>query len=101
MNEPSTQERIGMNETSIPLFPEKHVGITAQTARTVACLGSPRGGTSMVAGAMVGLGVPTGSDLPVNIEDPDFNPDQHDGDLQSFVRGLPGVIAARNAEHAL
>lgn len=87
--------------TSLALFPEKLMDITAQTPRTVVCLGTARGGTSMVAGAMVGLGVPMGTNLPVNIEDPAFNPDQHDVTLESFVRGLPPVITERNSEYVL
>lgn len=87
--------------TSIELFADKATGITAATPRTVVCLGTPRGGTSMVAGAIAGLGVPMGRDLPANVEDPDFNADHTEKPFKAFVRGLPAVIAARNADHAV
>lgn len=68
--------------------------------RTTVCLGTPRGGTSMVAGAISGLGVFMGSDLPVNVEDRAFNPDQHQGDLDGFLDTLPPVIKDRNETYA-
>lgn len=40
--------------------------------KTFICFGTPRGGTSMVAGAMIGLGVDMGSNLKDNQEDPIF-----------------------------
>lgn len=39
---------------------------------TVVVYGVPRGGTTMVAGVVQRCGVDIGSDLPVNLEDPDF-----------------------------
>ncbi|WP_306151168.1 hypothetical protein [Roseovarius sp. MMSF_3281] len=50
----------------------------------------------MVAGAMVGLGVPMGDDLPVNIEDRSFNPDGRSEGLDEFLQTLPEAIAERN-----
>lgn len=90
-----------MTLTSIELFADKAIGIGAATPRTVVCLGTPRGGTSMVAGAIVGLGVPMGRDLTANVEDPDFNANRLGKPLTDFVRDLPAVIAARNADHAV
>ena len=66
---------------------------------TAVCLGTPRGGTSMVAGVMAGLGLPMGDGLEVNIEDRDFNPDHRKGDYAGFLRDLPSAIAARNTRH--
>jgi len=87
--------------TSLTLFAEKAAATTPDTPRTVVCFGTPRGGTSMVAGAIAGLGVPMGRDLPVNIEDPDFNADYTPKTFRDFVAGLPQVVAARNGEHDL
>jgi hypothetical protein len=42
-------------------------------ARTYVVFGAPRGGTTMVAGALRLFGINLGSDLPVNCEDSDFN----------------------------
>jgi hypothetical protein len=55
----------------------------------------------MVAGAIAGLGVPMGRDLPVNIEDPNFNADYTPKTFRDFVDGLPAVVAQRNDEHDL
>ena len=41
-------------------------------AKTFVCFGVPRGGTSMVAGSMIGLGLFMGPELPDNQEDPAF-----------------------------
>lgn len=53
--------------------------------RSYICLGSPRCGTSMVAGAMACLGIDMGSNLPVNIEDPTFNPDGKRSQYDDFI----------------
>ena len=42
-------------------------------ARTIAVFGAARGGTTAVAGLVRKLGVNMGRNLPVNLEDPDFN----------------------------
>ena len=68
--------------------------------KTVVCMGVPRGGTSMVAGAIAGLGLYMGDNLDVNIEDPDFNPDVNKNQSYvEFLKHLPEVIAQRNATH--
>jgi hypothetical protein len=59
------------NKTCIELFNDAALN----QPKTVICGGVPRGGTSMVAGAIHGLGVSMGSNLPDNIEDPLFNID--------------------------
>lgn len=70
--------------------------------RTVVCFGTPRGGTSMVAGAIAGLGVFMGPDLPTNVEDPMFNPDVDKAlSMEQFTARLPGVIAERNSAHRI
>ncbi len=74
----------------------------ADTPRTVVCFGTPRGGTSMVAGAIAGLGVFMGTDLPKNIEDPMFNPDVDKSlSIEDFKARLPSVIAQRNNMHRI
>lgn len=71
-----------------------------QAPRTVICMGTPRGGTSMVAGAIGGLGVFMGDNLKANIEDPLFNPDvDRDLSFKAFKARLPEVIAARDRDH--
>lgn len=69
--------------------------------RTVVCFGTARGGTSMVAGAILGLGVPMGPDLGRNLEDPEFNFDRQNKPLEAFVDHARAVIAVRNAAHGV
>lgn len=65
-------------------------------------MGVPRGGTSMVAGAIAGLGVYMGENLGVNIEDSEFNPDVNRSQtFEDFLRHLPEVISKRNADHGI
>src|SRR5690606_33230111 len=59
------------------------------------CFGSPRCGTSMVAGAMVGLGVHMGDDLPVNVEDPLFNPHSSKLSGPDFIGQVKSAIKDR------
>lgn len=84
--------------TSLPIF-------TADTPptgpRTVVCFGTARGGTSMVAGAILGLGVPMGDGIQRNMEDPKFNLDRHGGPVGKFAKEARPVIAARNEVHAI
>lgn len=82
--------------TSLPVFAE---GRPASGPRTIVCFGTARGGTSMVAGAILGLGVPMGGDLGQNLEDRDFNLDRHGGTLEEFTTHVRRIIAARNAAH--
>jgi len=71
-----------------------------EAPRTVVCMGTPRGGTSMVAGAIKGLGVFMGDGLKPNVEDPLFNPDvDRELSFEAFKARLPQVIAARNDAH--
>ena len=81
-----------MTQTSIALFEMPQV---TQISQTFVCFGTPRGGTSMVAGALHGLGIPMGEDLPVNIEDPLFNPDGK-GKLGPFIEQMKETIRSRN-----
>lgn len=82
-------------DSAFPLFLEKRCGVNEP--KTVICFGTPRGGTSMVAGAIAGLGVFMGHDLPVNVEDPYFNPDVDKSlDFESFCARLPLIISDRN-----
>jgi len=70
--------------------------------RTVICFGTPRGGTSMVAGTIVGLGVFMGENLLQNIEDPMFNQDTDKMlSRDAFKARLPSVIAERNNAHKI
>lgn len=79
---------------------------------TVAVLGSPRGGTSMLAGLISQLGVFMGERVdPANNEDRDFI--LHEGDIErltnrsrakerrAILAGLRETVARRNAEHAV
>lgn len=47
--------------------------LASSETRTFIIFGSPRGGTSMVAKLVREMGVNIGEDLPVNLEDPNFN----------------------------
>ncbi len=70
--------------------------------RTFICMGTPRGGTSMVAGVMAACGIFMGNDLPQNIEDPEFNRDAHRNiSAEAFRNRLPAVIQSRNREHSV
>lgn len=53
----------------------------------------------MVAGAILGLGVPMGPNLGRNLEDPDFSFDRQNKPLAAFADHARGAIAARNADH--
>lgn len=63
----------------------------ASEGRTYVVLGAPRGGTSLVAGALQILGVPMGS-VDATHEDPAF----HD---ETNIQGMKGTIAYRNKVH--
>jgi len=58
---------------------------------TVIIIGTPRGGTSAVAGVVHRLGIPMGENLPNNYEDQDFIPANRSN--------FRSVIAARNEQH--
>jgi len=60
--------------------------------RTIVVLGAPRGGTSMVTGALRALGVFMGKNLGHQHEDPIFRKD-------TPLKDKLGAIAAYNAEH--
>lgn len=82
--------------TSLPVFADAK---TSSGPRTVVCFGTARGGTSMVAGAILGLGVPMGDGIARNIEDPKFNLDWHGGPVAAFIDDVLPTIAARNQAH--
>ncbi|MCA0042074.1 sulfotransferase [Celeribacter litoreus] len=83
-----------MFTTSLSLFDHAPKG-----KRSIVCLGTPRGGTSMVAGAIAGLGVHMGTNLPVNVEDDLFNPDVFGSDGPEFIEQVSTEIAHRSAIH--
>ena len=95
-----------MSETCIELYlNEKSSDFVSE--RTIICGGIPRGGTSMVAGAIHGLGVPmVDKDLPVNVEDPVFNPDYEikknkTFDKTHFLSQVKDRIQQRNEEYPI
>lgn len=59
---------------------------------TVIVLGTPRGGTSAVAGLIHRMGIAMGDNLPNNYEDPDFR--------ISNREKIPNVISERNENHS-
>jgi len=59
-----------MDETTISLFEQ---GSTNDSRRTYIIFGVGRGGTTMVAGVAKLCGLDIGEDLPINLEDNDFN----------------------------
>jgi len=67
--------------------------------RTFVTFGTPRGGTTMVAGILRLLGLWIGEDLPNNGEDQAFNLDTHRDDPEGFIARLPAEVAARDARH--
>lgn len=82
--------------TSLPVFADAP---PISGPRTIVCFGTARGGTSMIAGAILGLGVPMGEDLAPNLEDPAFNMDWYKGSEEEFIDHARQIIAARNAAH--
>lgn len=82
--------------TSLPVFTRE---AEASDPRTVVCFGTARGGTSMVAGAILGLGVPMGPALGRNLEDPAFNFDAQGVADDAFLEAARGVVRQRNAAH--
>lgn len=60
--------------------------------KTVICFGTPRGGTSMVAGAIYGLGINMGDNLPVNLEDDRFNMDHTELPKGKFIKSMISTI---------
>jgi hypothetical protein len=82
--------------TSLPVNAD---ALAATGPRTVVCFGLPRGGTSMIAGAALGLGVPMGEGLANNLEDPKFNVVTHEGTLADFVEEARNTIKLRDAAH--
>lgn len=93
-----------MPDTTLSLFTDRTPDDFSKR-RTVVCCGVPRGGTSMVAGAIHALGIPMGDEtLPNNIEDPVFNPDyvraQSDQfSNAAFLDRVKATIAKRNSVH--
>lgn len=55
----------------------------------------------MIAGAILGLGVPMGEGLRQNLEDPAFNMDWHKGTAPEFTAHARRIIAERNAAHEI
>jgi hypothetical protein len=60
-----------INETTISLFEQNS---TSDTRKTFIIFGIGRGGTTMVAGVAKLCGLDIGQNLPINLEDNDFNP---------------------------
>lgn len=93
-----------MFRATLALFMNKMSNLDKNAPRTIVCGGVPRGGTSMVAGTIHGLGVPMGGDdLPVNIEDPAMNPDvlrqsEQGYDHQIFLDQTRAYINQQNIE---
>ena len=52
--------------------------LEAKTRLTLVILGTPRGGTTMIAGLAQRCGVDIGENLPDNLEDPDFAENDHE-----------------------
>jgi len=72
-------------------------GKISQKKRTYIIFGMPRGGTTMTAGVCSLLGLDIGTDLPVNLEDPNFNLEILDGTLDEKVVHIRSEIKKRNA----
>lgn len=67
--------------------------------RTYVIFGMPRGGTTMVAGTSKLLGLNIGKDLPINLEDPRFNLEILDGNLEEQIPPIKREIKKRNSRH--
>lgn len=65
--------------------------IERQDKETLIVFGNPRGGTSMVAGCLAGLGMHMGNDLPQNYEDPEF--------VAKPVHSMLSTIKRKNTHH--
>tara|TARA_R110002073_G_scaffold158890_1_gene314171 strand:- start:1465 stop:2151 length:687 start_codon:yes stop_codon:yes gene_type:complete len=81
--------------TSIVLNPEL---VKDTSPRTYVIFGSPRGGTSMVAGICRIMGLNIGEDLPANCEDPDFNLEILHRQQVETSGHLPDALAKRKQQ---
>jgi hypothetical protein len=70
MSRKSSEKSRVMEKTTISLFDQSS---TSETRRTYVIFGVGRGGTTMVAGVAKFCGLDIGEDLPINLEDNDFN----------------------------
>ncbi len=61
------------NKVAYTLNGSAKVALEASPKRTIILFGNPRGGTTMVANVVRSMGVFLGDDLPVNLEDSNFN----------------------------
>ena len=61
------------NKVAYTLNGSAKVALEASSKRTIILFGNPRGGTTMVANVVRSMGVFLGDDLPVNLEDSNFN----------------------------
>lgn len=82
-------------KTSYQLFDP----IQSEVQKTIVCFGTARGGTSMVAGAIHLLGIPMGKNLPVNIEDPSFVPENEKSQDPKTIENIKKTIAKRNQKY--
>lgn len=69
--------------------------------RTYVIFGLPRGGTTMVAGVARMCGLFIGEDLPVNAEDPKFNPLTLAKKGGGAIRNMRATVEMRNAEYPI
>ncbi len=67
-----------------------------QVPKTVVVFGAPRGGTTMVAGALIRSGLYLGDNLPINCEDPAFNIKQLRSKGATVVPSIIETIRQRN-----
>ena len=73
------------------------------TKKTLVLFGNPRGGTTMIANVVRSMGIHLGDDLPVNLEDNDFNWDvlaktQPDWTRAQKIASVKQAIERRNLE---
>ena len=61
------------NKVAYTLNSSAKSSLEAPSKQTIILFGNPRGGTTMIANVVRSMGVFLGDDLPVNLEDSDFN----------------------------
>lgn len=90
-------------EVAFTLNIDEASGLESIPKKTFVLFGNPRGGTTMIANVVRSMGVYLGDDLPVNLEDDDFNWDvlSKNPDLKrpEKIASIKQAIERRNLDH--
>lgn len=90
------------SEASFPLNIVDSVDYYSSPKKTLILFGNPRGGTTMIANVARSMGVYLGNNLPINLEDNDFNwnslRNNKSWDREQRLSSIRRAIAKRNTE---